>query len=334
MSINEVFKKSKPNYKVLEQNGFIKEKNTYTYRQDILEDFELLLTITDTIDIKVIDKDLNEEYTAIYVESTGTFVNTIKDEVLKVLNSIKNTCFIENYFIYDQSNRIANLIKKEYGDEPEFLWDDDKNAVFKNRDSDKWYGIIMNVNKNKLTKEDKDCEVLNIKLNEKEIESLLTKKGYYKAYHMNKKSWISIILDDELEDEEIINLVKESHKYTEIAKEWIIPANASYFDVIDYFNSNEEVIWKQSSNIKDGDIVYIYVGSPYSALLYKTKAINTNMEYFSNRRNRNSNGMLLKVLKSYPQDKFTFKKLNELGVKAIRGPRHITEDLKKELDKE
>ncbi len=334
MDIKEVFKKSKPNYKVLEYNGFIKKNNTYIYEKDILNDFELVITITNNIDIKVMDKEMDEEYTAIYVETTGTFVNTVKDEVLKSLYEVKEKCFIESYFIYPQANRITNLIKKEYGDIPEFLWDDDKNAVFKNHDSDKWYGIIMNINKNKLTDEDKDVEVLNIKLNEEKIEKLLEKKGYYKAYHMNKKSWISIPLDDELSDDEILTLIKESHKFTEIAKEWIIPANATYFDVISYFKNNNEVMWKQSSTIKKGDIVYIYIGTPISSLMYKTKAKEVNINYFSERRNKESRGMLLEVIKSYPKDKYSFKRLKDLGVRAIRGPRHITEDLKRELDKE
>ena len=332
MNIKEVFKKSKVNTKTLSKYGFIKNNNIYTYTKDILDDFKLIVEINEEVSIKVIDKDLDEEYTAIYVESEGTFVNTVKEEVLKVLLDIKDKCFIESYFIYPQSNRITNLIKKEYGNIPEFLWEDYEGAVFRN--NDKWYGIIMHINKNKISNEDKDIEVLNIKLNEKEIEVLLTKKGYYKAYHMNKKSWISIPLDDTLNDKEIFELIKKSHKFTEISKEWIVPANANYFDVIDYFDSNKEVLWKQSSSIQVGDIVYIYVGSPYSALLYKTKATKVNEDYFYERTKKNGKAMYLEVLKSYPKDKYTFKRLNELGVKAIRGPRHITKDLKDALDKE
>ncbi len=332
MSIKDVFKKAKVNKKSLEKYGFIKENNIYTYKKDILDDFLLIVEISDTINIQVIDKDINEEYLAIYLENSGTFVNTIKEEVLKELTKIKDNCFIETYFTYDQSNRITNLIKKEYNNIPEFLWEDNDAGVFRN--NEKWYGIIMHINKNKITDEDKDIEVLNIKLNEKEIEKLLQKKGYYKAYHMNKKSWISIPLDDELKDEEIMNLVKESHKYTEISNEWIIPANATYFDVIEYFNTNKEVLWKQSSNIKVGDIVYVYLSSPYSALMYKTKATRVNEDYFSTRRQKHDKAMYLEVLKSYPKDKFNFKRLNELGVRAIRGPRHITKELKVELEKE
>ena len=39
----------------------------------------------------------------------------------------------------------------------------------------------------------------------------LKKEGFYKAYHMNKKSWISIILNDTLNNKEIYELIDESY---------------------------------------------------------------------------------------------------------------------------
>ena len=36
---------------------------------------------------------------------------------------------------------------------------------------------------------------------------ILSQKGYYPAFHMNKKCWVSIILEDALSDEEIQNRI-------------------------------------------------------------------------------------------------------------------------------
>lgn len=44
------------------------------------------------------------------------------------------------------------------------------------------------------------------------IQQLLSEKGYYPGYHMNKKSWCSIIFDDTLPDEEIQARIAESYK--------------------------------------------------------------------------------------------------------------------------
>ena len=37
-------------------------------------------------------------------------------------------------------------------------------------------------------------------------------------------------------------------------------------------------------------------------------------------------------MKRYERDKFTFEKLNEYGIKAIRGPRGLTDELSKDLN--
>lgn len=44
------------------------------------------------------------------------------------------------------------------------------------------------------------------------IPDLLKKKGFYPAYHMNKKNWVTIILDDTLSDTEIMQYVKTSYR--------------------------------------------------------------------------------------------------------------------------
>ena len=38
--------------------------------------------------------------------------------------------------------------------------------------------------------------------------AILSQKGYYPAFHMNKKCWVSIILEDALSDEEIQNRIR------------------------------------------------------------------------------------------------------------------------------
>ena len=45
-----------------------------------------------------------------------------------------------------------------------------------------------------------------------EIGNLLKKDGIYPAYHMNKRNWISILLNDTLKDTEIMNRIEESYK--------------------------------------------------------------------------------------------------------------------------
>ncbi len=334
MQIEEqLFKRSYPNFQKLISYGFKEENKTYLYTENFQDDsFKLEVRVYEDgkVQAKIYDLELADEYLAYRVENqTGEFVSSIRDYLEKTLLDIREKCFVDEYFIYDQSNRIAKVIKEKYNIVPEFLWENDKkNAVFRNTNNKKWLAIIMNINKNKLDSEDKDVEVINVKIDAQKIPSLLEKNGIYKAYHMNKKYWITITLDETLSDEEIMAYIAESYSYTVTTNEWVVPANPKYYDVVNCFNNTNHVIWKQSSSIHEGDTVYLYVGAPYSCIMFKCKALKTDIPYsYSDSNLTISNTMELELLKVYPHDQYTFKVVSDYGLKAIRGPRRMPKKL-------
>ncbi len=212
----EIFSKSKIDFKSLVPYGFEEMKDgTFSFSKQILDgEFILKVDITKqgTITCKVIEVAFNEEFLGMDVEDyVGGFIGDMKDECTKVLQDIKEKCCYEELFRYPQTLRIVNAIKDTFNDNPEFLWEDDDSGVFRNKKSNKWYGIIMHINKAKLCDENKDIEVMNIKLDPKEIDELVKEKGFFRAYHMNKKYWITISLDDSVEDERILELIKKSY---------------------------------------------------------------------------------------------------------------------------
>lgn len=212
--IDEIFKKYTLKEETLINYGFVFNNGIYSYNKLIYNnDFELKLTIINKeINGKLIDKDFNLEYEQINIETSGSFISALKEECKKVLIDIRNNCYYKEYFIYPQSNRISNLIKSKYDVSPEFLWDTEPGfGVFRNPNTNKWFGIIMNIKKNKITGNDiKEIEILNLMLHNK-TQQYLNNDGIYFAYHMNKKNWISIILDDSLCDDEILNLIDISY---------------------------------------------------------------------------------------------------------------------------
>lgn len=76
----------------------------------------------------------------------------------------------------------------------------------------------MNIDLSKLEDGKGDVEILNVKLDENKIKKLLKQRGFYKAYHMNKTDWISIILNDTIKDEYITELLDESHELVNQSK--------------------------------------------------------------------------------------------------------------------
>ena len=78
----------------------------------------------------------------------------------------------------------------------------------------------------------------------------------------------------------------------------------------------------------------MYVGAPNSALMYKCQVLETDIPYETkNKHVKLSSIMILKVLNRFGENSIPFSRMKELGVTAVRGPRYMTEDLKKEGDK-
>ena len=159
------------------------------------------------------------------------------------------------------------------------------------------------------------------------------KDGAYYMIHEDI-TYTDEAIDDTLSDREIMDLIDISYGISNIKGEWIVPANPKYYDIVNAFNETDTIIWKQSNNIVVGDIVYLYVAEPYSAILYKCETTETDIPYkYKDKNIAIKKVMKIKLLNRYKQDEFTFKKLNEYGIKAIRGPRSVTNKLSKELNK-
>ena len=333
---NDVFKRFSVNYKKLEDYGFKKNGNDYVLEKNFLNnDFKAIISISSkgNVNGKVIENELDEEYTLLRTEMIGEFVGKVREAYKDVLIDIRKHCFEPNYFIYDQTNRINSYIKEKYHNDPEFLWEKSPGCgVYRNKLNNKWYGIIMNVNYSKLDNKTGEVEIINVKLDEKEIQDLLKQNGFYKAYHMNKVGWITIILNDTLKDEVICSLIDKSYNIINEAESWLVPANPKYYDVIKAFKKSNEIIWKQSSDIHVGDLVYLYVGEPYSKVMYKCVATEVNIPYdYEDGNLRINKVMKIKLLEELGDREYTFGYLNKIGIKAIRGPRKISERIVKML---
>ena len=55
---------------------------------------------------------------------------------------------------------------------------------------------------------------MNVKIDEAKRDELHQIKGIYPAYHMNHRMWISIVLDETISDEKVMELVKCSFNLT------------------------------------------------------------------------------------------------------------------------
>ena len=209
--IDELFLNYFPIYDELLKYGFFAEQDVYMFKRNILnDDFEIIVKIKDDqISANIMDKEFGDEYIGLNIkDGVGSFLGEMKDACTEILLDIRDHCFKRDYFALPQANRITYHNIEKYKAQPEFLWDDTPDCgVFRNNDSKKWFGIIMHVKRDRLIKNAEGfVDVMNIKLDDM-VEKCLKIEGIYPAYHMNKKYWVSIILDDTLLDNIIFDLI-------------------------------------------------------------------------------------------------------------------------------
>ena len=219
MTIEEnIFKRAEINEKALAGYGFQQAKGSWILERPFLNgDFKAVITIDSAGYVlgTVYEIATQDEYLPLRVESMDGFAAEVRNAYIEILNDIKEKCCHENVFIFPQTNRLADEIYKKYGDKPLFPWDDFSGGVFKNPSNGKWYAIVMALNVQKVDKKlTGEVEVMNIKLDPEKIKELHKEKGFYPAYHMNKKNWISILLNDTVPDKVLLTLLDESHNFT------------------------------------------------------------------------------------------------------------------------
>ena len=192
-------------------------------------------------------------------------------------------------------------------------------------------GMIRNVSSR--------VDVLNIKLDDLFLRDiLLQKEGILPGYHLSRGNWISILLDGTVALPEILDLIDISFRTTASKKQrdkvrppkdWLIPANPKYYDVIEAFRHEKEIRWKQGAGIRTGDTVFMYVAAPVSAILYRCKVTETDIPYRGRNKDVNIKTlMMIRLEKCYDPQEFTFRRLNEeFNIFAVRGPRSVPNSL-------
>ena len=209
----EIFKAYQFNSKKAKEYGFIENQGVWTYSLTILQgDFLMKITVKDSdLTFQVFDQETGDLYPQVHMESMrGTFVGSVREACLEELFDIRKACFEVQEFICPQTKRIMTRVQEIYENQLEYLWEKSPDtAVLRHEDNQKWYAILMRISWEKLDK-GKEGEVEVVNLKNDQVAEMLTLKGIYPAFHMNKSYWISVPLDDKLSDQQILDLIKTS----------------------------------------------------------------------------------------------------------------------------
>lgn len=312
-------------------------------------EFEARITVDEhgALSGKVVEKEFGDEYFQLRNESfQGGFVGEIREEYKEILLKIRDHCFCKQLFVSNQANRLAILINEKYHEQPDYPFDNEKYkpyGVFRYHGNNKWYSLIMHVSKTVFGKENKEeyVDAINVRIDENRRNEILKEKAIYPSYHMNKQKWVSILLDDSLKDEEVMEYIDWSRNFM-IGKTsrkdnepmfFIQPCNPKYYDLeAAFIRDNGVTGWKQSRKVNIGDICYMYIANPVGAVKYKCEVVETDIPFeYKGEDVSITKLMKIKLIKRI-DNKIDFKFLKSIGVSLIRGPVSITKDMAEKID--
>lgn len=211
----EVFARHMPIPDKLIEYGFKTENDRLTWSKELPDDgMKIIVEYDGTINGRIIDLSLNDEYTAFRVAGATGYSAQIRQKYIGLLTDIRDHCCKKQYFRMPQAQRIGDYIFEAYGSAPEFLWPNIPSyAAFRQPGKKKWFAVMGSVPLSKVDREAKSAqpvEVINVKVDQERIKDYLSQTGIYEAFHMNKKCWVSIILDDTLPDDAIRGMIDDS----------------------------------------------------------------------------------------------------------------------------
>ena len=212
---DEVFARFAVSEAKLKEYGFQPQGDELVFFQYLpYADFQITIVYHNGFHGKIIDLETDEEYVNYRLENASGFSAEIKDAFTGLLTDIRDRCCSDRHFMLQQAQRVDAFIQQAFNGKPEFLW---KNlptyAVYRKQSSQKWYALIGTVPRNKVNKSansEETVEILNLKTTR--AAELHKQSGIYPAYHMNKRYWVSIILDDSVTDADIQQLIGESYQ--------------------------------------------------------------------------------------------------------------------------
>lgn len=212
--LEQIFKNRRPNAKRLLAYGFERFGDVYLFKTTIL-DGQFALTVKVEISqvyTELIDTATDEQYTLFLADgAVGSFVGSVRSAYEAVLLEVAERCFDKYVFKTDYAQQIIRYVTEKYGDELEFLWDKfTDNAIWRRVDNRKWYALLVTATKDKLGLPSKEsAEMLDVR---GDAEKLVDGVRIFKGYHMNKKSWITVVLDGSVPLDDIYKLIDDSYQ--------------------------------------------------------------------------------------------------------------------------
>ena len=198
---------------------FDSQTSTYLYKSKASDfNFEFRILIKDgEYSTKVYDLDSECEYLLHKShQAQGEFVGRVREYLSNLENKIIKQCALDPMFNTVQATKIIERVQEKYHVKAEFLFgEDEPTAVFRKvvKAKPKWFAFISRCNRKTVTGTGEGkIEILNLRLEASDVDTLITHDHIHRGYHMNKKYWLTIELDTTVDTDMIYALLDKSYQ--------------------------------------------------------------------------------------------------------------------------
>ena len=196
--------------------GFMQADDNLILRKALPEtEFYAVVTLAGkALEVNAFDSDTDEAYLPFNVaDNISSYVMSVREKVEALLEEIKMQCLIK----INVKLQLMDYCSQRFGTVPDAPWPETpENFTFKTARRNKWYALFMTIPYKSLglAKAGK-VDVLNIKLPPAKIEQLVDRQHFYPAYHMNKKHWLTVLLQKDADISLVQELLAESYQLVE-----------------------------------------------------------------------------------------------------------------------
>ncbi|MBR4321482.1 MmcQ/YjbR family DNA-binding protein [Treponema sp.] len=215
MDYSYIFRSAKIKIDSLKTAGFSKsDDSSYFLRLpvsngDFYADFALS-PASQSLVVQLFDSSTGEKYPLFDMpRSQGAFVASLREEVQKLVDKLKSSCFE----VHDLKDEYVAWIKSRFSAFPDFPWPDTPDYCVFRCPNEKWFALVMKVKYRQLgLTGEEEVWVVNMKAPDDKIPSLIDKASVFPAWHMNKKHWITVLLTAATDFENLCQLTEISYE--------------------------------------------------------------------------------------------------------------------------
>lgn len=213
MDFSFVLRTAAVDFNKLKDFGFVEKNGKFLFTKPLSGEFEgfyaEFVLCRDSFSAQVYETETKEKYALLDVpRAKGSFVGGLRQLLSEIVDGIRESCFPSA----DLKDRYLSFLEQRFQVQPDFPWEDTPDyGVFRCKNS-KWFALVMKIKFKQLgLLSEEPVWVVNLKADPEKIPQITDRKSVFPAYHMNKKYWITVILNSVTDFDFLCQLTEESY---------------------------------------------------------------------------------------------------------------------------